>query len=213
MKTGQVKTVLIIANGEPPENAILELLAGISDCIIAANGGCNICYQKYIHPHFIVGDLDSIESKLLSHFKDSEIIRLEDHNVHDLEKAILFAHTLKPDIIRVVAAFGKRLDHTLANLTLLQPVIVETPIEFYDNYGKLTVIRGEHSLNLPIGRTVSLFSFLPVQGLTLTGFEYPIKNKEFKDGFSGLSNVVSSEKAKVSIKKGSLFLYIMNEIT
>ena len=57
---------------------------------------------------------------MFSFFKDAEVIQLVDQKTLDLDKAIGFAKTLKPRLILVTAAFGKRLDHSLANLLLLQ---------------------------------------------------------------------------------------------
>ena len=207
------KTILIIANGDPPGDIILNQLVVKSDVIIASDGGSNICHQNNIYPHFIIGDLDSIEARLFSFFKDAEVIQLIDQETHDLAKAIGFAKTLKPRLILITAAFGKRLDHSLANLLLLQNEFKNVPLEFYDDYGQLSIITSHHQLKLSVGQTVSLFSFLPVFGLSLSGFKYPLQNKDFPSGFNGLSNVITSAAAQISIKKGFLYLYITNEYT
>lgn len=212
MKKNEVKkSVLIIANGEPPGDDMLNNLVARSTYIIAADGGSNICFQKNIYPDFIIGDLDSIEKHALIHFKDCEIIKISDQNTHDLDKAIEFARTLKPAIVRVIAAFGKRFDHSLANLLLLQTKFEELPLEFHDQHGCLSMISGKYKLNNPVGHVVSLFSFLPVLGLSLSGFKYSLKEVDFPNGFTGLSNVIEKNNARILIKKGSLFLYITDE--
>lgn len=211
MNIHQIKSILIIANGEPPALKLIEELKAESDCIIAADGGSNLCRQYDIYPHFIVGDLDSIHPETLAAFTDSEIIKIVDQDQHDLLKAISFAKTLLPDIIRIAAGFGKRLDHSLANLLLLQQTLSDTTLEFYDDYGCLSVISGEHRLKRPVGTLVSCFSFLPVHGVSLTGFKYPLHKMDYSNGFNGLSNVITSESAKISIQKGFLLLYIANE--
>lgn len=214
MKTNEVKkSVLIIANGEPPGDKILMRLVDQSDIIIAADGGSNICFQKNIYPDFIIGDLDSIQQHVLSHFKDCEIIKVEDQNTHDLAKAVDLTKTLNPQIVRVVAAFGKRLDHSLANLLLIQNLIGKLPLEFHDTYGCLSMITEDCNLTLPAGQIVSMFSFLPVQGLSLSGFRFSLKNVDYPDGFNGLSNIVDQEEVRIGIDKGSLYLYITNENT
>ena len=205
------KSVLIIANGEPPSDNTLNELVAKSDIIIAADGGSNICFQKNIIPDFIIGDLDSIDQEVLTHFESCKIIEIADQNRHDLDKAIQFALTQKPDIIRVTAAFGKRIDHSLANLFHLQTSYHEKSLEFYDGYGCLSMISGNYKLDLPRDHIVSLFSFLPIDGLSLTGFQYPVNDVDYPNGFTGLSNVIQKKNATIRIKKGSLFLYITNE--
>ena len=209
-KNNKKQSVLIIADGEPPDDVCLHDLVSKSDIIIAADGGSNICYQKHINPDFIIGDLDSIEKSVFNHFKYCEIIKISDQNSHDLEKAFQFSRTLKPDIIRVIAAFGKRLDHSLANLILLQSHYKELPLEFYDGYGCLSIISGKYKLKHPVGTLVSLFSFLPVTGLSLNGFQYSLHNVDYPNGFTGLSNIIQQKNPTILLKGGSLFLYILN---
>ncbi len=204
-------SILIIANGEPPDDILLQRLVDQSDIIIAADGGSNVCFQKNIYPDFIIGDLDSIEKNVLTHFKDCEIIKVPDQNVHDLAKAFDLTKTLNPEIIRVLAAFGKRFDHSLANLLLIQQMHKELPLEFYEQHGILSMITDTYQLAAQPGQIISLFSFLPVVGLSLSGFRYSLNDQDYPDGFSGLSNVVDQKKAMIRIKKGSLYLYVSNE--
>jgi thiamine pyrophosphokinase len=211
MKKEEKKSILIIANGELPGADILMKLVTKSDIIIAADGGGNNCYKKNINPDFIIGDLDSIEEPVLKHFKYCEIIKIENQNRNDLEKALQFSQTLKPDIIRITAAFGKRLDHSLANLLLLQTRFQRQPLEFYDPCGCLSLISGKYELSNPIGTVVSLFSFLPIQGLSLSGFQYSPSDVNYPNGFSGLSNTIQQKNPTIWLKKGSLFLYIVHE--
>jgi thiamine pyrophosphokinase len=205
------KTILIIANGESPSRKILLKLLRESDCIIAADGGCNICYEFNIYPDYIVGDLDSAKENVLNYFNDAEVIYLSDQYTHDLAKAIDFAVTLNPKLITAVSVTGKRLDHTLSNLVFLQSAKYTIPIIFYDNYGRLSIIEGQHQLDVPASTTISIFSFQPVYGLSLDGFKYILHNQDFPAGFNGLSNVTTQEGARILIDKGSLFLYIIHE--
>ena len=213
MTVNKMISVLIIANGQMKNKELLQSHSRHADCIIAANGGSTICYKNKIQPHYIIGDLDSIDKEVLKHFKDSEIIHIHDQNRHDLDKAIGFASTLHPAEIIVFGAFGKRLDHSLANLVFIQCQTSEIPLMFIDDYGQLSYVHGIYDLNLPAGRTVSLFSFLPVSGLTLEGFKYALNNVDFPRGFNGLSNSTIREKARISIRQGSLFIYCLHENT
>jgi thiamine pyrophosphokinase len=205
------KDILIIANGEQLRKDILHPLLERVDCIIAVDGGSNCCFEQNIYPHYIIGDLDSINDDVLNHYHESKILHLPNQNRHDLDKALEFSLSLNPQNITVVGAFGKRLDHSIANLYLVQSIQTRCPISFFDNYGKLSLISGTHQLDNLINRTTSLFSFLPVYGLYLEGFKYPLANQDLPGGFNGLSNVIISDQAKIKVKSGSLFLYILYE--
>lgn len=212
MKPGEKeRSVLIIANGDPPDDRLLSDLLVKSGIIIAADGGSNLCYQKQIDPDYIIGDLDSIKPEVKQYFKNTQMIEQSDQSYHDLYKAIVFARSLRPAVIRATAVLGKRFDHSMANLLLLQSQDDQIPIEFYDNYGKLTLIPHDTQINIAPGTVISLFSFLPVYGVSLNGFKYSLTNKDFPNGFNGLSNMIVSKTANISVKKGSLFLYTTNE--
>ena len=211
MIISDLHSILIIANGEIPQKGIFQKLVLEADCIVAVDGGSNICYEHNIYPNFIIGDLDSINPNVSAHFHDSEIIQLEDQNRHDLDKAIEFTRTLNPEKIMVIGAFGKRLDHSLANILLLQSIPHDCSIIFYDDYGQLSQIQGTQQLNLQANTTVSLFSFLPVFGLSLEGFQYSLQDQNFPAGFNGLSNLIVANPAKIRIKTGSIFLYSIYE--
>ena len=210
MNYGSRNSVLIIGNGEAPAASLLRELINMSDCIIAADGGIDICREHGIYPHFIVGDFDSADPETIAAFPDAEIILMPDQNRHDLDKALEFARTMRPREIRVTAAFGRRVDHTIANLQLLRPDKTEKILEFHDTYGRLAVISSRRKMTLPVGTTISLFSFLPVTGVTLSGFEFPLDNRDYPDGFSGLSNKTIMEEVLITIKSGYLLVYIVN---
>jgi thiamine pyrophosphokinase len=201
--------LLIIANGQAPAEKLLQQLSREAGVIIAINGGSVTCYHNNIQPDFIVGDLDSIPAGVSAHFKNSKLIYRPDQNYHDLEKAIEFALSLKPQLIRIAAAFGKRADQTLANLLTLQTRFSQIALEFYDDFGRLEIISGSRRLMLPVGQVISLFSFLPVYGVTLEGFEYTVKNADYPHGFNGLSNVIAGQPAQISITEGALYLYTL----
>jgi thiamine pyrophosphokinase len=207
----RIKTVLIIANGKQPKKQLLQNLVKNSDCIIAADGGCNICFKNNIHPDYVIGDFDSIDNKLKSHFKNSEFIYRPEQDEHDLLKALKFCETLKPEKVVVTAVFGKRIDHVLSNFFILQNVKFKFQIEFVDDYGKVFIINKKHEFNLPTTHSISFLSYKSIFGVTLKGFKYNLSEKDFPNGFNGVSNEIAKKPAAVSVKKGSLIAIIPHE--
>ena len=204
-------SILIIANGQAPKKHLLQNLTKKANCIIAADGGSNICYSHNIYPDYIIGDFDSIDNKLKKHFRDAEFIYRPDQDEHDLLKALKFCETLKPKTVVVTATFGKRIDHTLSNLFILQKQKFKFSIEFIADYGKVFIITKKSNLKLPISHPISLISFAPVFGITLKGFKYPLNNKNFPKGFNGVSNEISEIHSAISVTKGSLIAFIPHE--
>ena len=198
----RIKTVLIIANGKSPNKQLLQSLVEESDCIIAADGGSNICFKNNIYPDYVIGDFDSIDNMLKSHFKNSEFIYRPEQDEHDLLKALKFCETLKPQKIIATAVFGKRIDHILSNLFILQNGNFNFQIEFVDDYTKVFIINKKKEFNLLQNHPISFLSYKPVFGVTLNGFKYNLDDKDFPNGFNGVSNEITENPASVTIKKG-----------
>ncbi len=204
----RINSILIIANGKAPKKQLLQKLVKESDCIIAADGGSNICFKNNIYPDYVIGDFDSINRKLKLHFKNSEFIYRPEQDEHDLLKSLRFCETLKPQKVVTTAVFGKRIDHTLSNMFILQKQKFNFATEFTDNYGKVFIINKKQELRYPQKHPISFLSYTPVFGVTLKGFKYEILDKDFPNGFNGVSNEFAESLTSVAIKKGTLIAII-----
>jgi thiamine pyrophosphokinase len=200
--------VAIIANGRALESDLARKAVISASIIIAADGGALSCKESEIRPDFIIGDFDSVSRELLEHFHDVEVIHLEDQYSTDMEKALNFATSLSPDRLIVLSAFGKRMDHTGANLLFLTEYNEQIPVTIYDNYGCMRILKaGEHILNYPPGTIISFFSPYPVKNLTLKGFRYNLENQNNDLYFVGISNVCEQTKNFIKFDSGPVFLY------
>lgn len=206
----QLSSVLIIANGKVPKKQLLQNLVKESDCIIAADGGCNICFKNNIHPDYVIGDFDSIDRKLKTHFKNSEFIYKPAQDEHDLLKALKFCETLNPQKVVAASVFGKRIDHTFSNLFILQNQNFKFQLEFIDDYAKVFLINKKHAFNLPPTHPISFLSYNPVFGVSLKGFKYNLNEINFPNGFNGVSNQIAKNPASIFVKKGSLIAIVPN---
>lgn len=204
------KIIAIIANGESLVSDWARDNLRDASIIIAADGGALLCSELDIRPDYIVGDMDSISRELKDTFSDSEFILRPDQNSTDMQKAIDFAMSLSPVLIKVFSSFGKRIDHTIANVLLFQEYETSVPLVIYDNFGRMSLLSpGKHSLRGRIGMTVSMFSLNPLENLILEGFKYPVDEQSFSGSFIGVSNVYVKEISHVSFDSGKLFLYEM----
>ena len=96
-------------------------IASETDFIIAADGGANHLKKYNLKPQLIVGDMDSISEQSLINDKTIEKITYNtDKDQTDTELATIEAFKRGFSHITLIAATGKRLDHTLANLELLK---------------------------------------------------------------------------------------------
>lgn len=200
----KIKSVLLVANGQAPNKQLLQSLVEESDCIIAADGGANICFKYNIYPDYIIGDFDSIDNNLRTHFKNSKFINKPEQDEHDLLKALKFCESLNPQKVICTSVFGNRIDHTFSNLFILQNQNFKFQIEYIDDLVKVFIIDKKHDFNLATKIAISFISYKPVFGITLKGFKYNLTDKDFPSGFNGSSNEIVKRNAMVAIKKGSL---------
>ncbi len=201
------KIISIIGNGEKPDERFKEIILR-SNIIITADGGANHSVELEIKPDYIIGDLDSIFPENKQKFCDSKIIRIEEQQTSDLEKALNFAATLSADLIRVFSVFGRRSDHAFYNFLKLWEIGNTQDIEFFDNFGFWKMYAaGQHILNGKPGETISLFTLEKITEFEMSGFGFPVESGNYKTGFFSLSNTFQTEKTKLKFASGKLFVY------
>jgi len=200
--------VLVFANGQPPDmKTVTPLLAG-SPLIVAADGGANYLKKSDLTPHYIVGDLDSVASDALQSFPGVQIIRKTDQNHTDLEKALDFCLELGADDITVFGATGRRLDHEIANLGILQSYSRKAAIRFVDTQFTIRVLRGRTSFQTTPGQLFSLIALQSANGVSLTGAKFALDNATLTFGGRGVSNAAIQTRVTISIRSGDVFLFL-----
>ena len=180
--------------------------------IIACDGGVHHLQKLGIKPDVIIGDMDSIEPAQLTSYSAQgvQIIKyLANKDFTDTELALDYALNLKPTAIYIWGALGGRLDHTLANVFLLrkgQKAGIKTYL--IDEYCEAFIVDKEAVFADARDVTVSLFALSPqVEGLSLSGFIYPLKDAVLTMGESrGVSNIINEDHAKISVRAGNLLV-------
>jgi thiamine pyrophosphokinase len=180
--------------------------------IIVCDGGVRHLQKLGITPDVIIGDMDSIEPAQLASYSAQgvKIIKYPaNKDFTDTELALDYALNLKPTAIYIWGALGGRIDHTLANVFLLRKG-KDASIKTYliDEYCEAFIVDKEAAFVDAKGVTVSLFAFSPqVEGLSLSGFVYPLKDAVLTMGESqGISNIIDEGHAKISVRVGNLLV-------
>ena len=174
------------------------------DFIICADSGYDSAKKYGIAPDIIIGDMDSVKSRL-----DGENIRVYPtrKDFTDSELAVGYAKEHGFKTIVMFGMTGSRMDHTLANLYLLKQLIGFNA-RIINRNNEICLADAEITLNGKKGDIVSLIPFDgDVCGIDTSGLDYPLKNGTIKSGTSlGVSNVMTGEECKISIKKGTTFV-------
>lgn len=209
------QTCLIITGGSLNLEFAEQFLKNRSyGCVIAVDGGLKAAADLGVCPDEIVGDLDTVDLDLFDLYRSKPGIELEIHRPEkdetDTELALLTAERKGFRQIHLLGALGGRMDHALGNVQLLNQCLQKgVRAEIYDEKNRIYLAgpgRTEFVREQVYGRYIS---FLPltemVEGITLTGFKYPLSDKTIHLGTSlCISNELKGEKGSLEFQAGTL---------
>ncbi|OPY90170.1 MAG: Thiamine pyrophosphokinase [Syntrophus sp. PtaU1.Bin208] len=204
----------VICGGEIRDYSWLRTrISAMDPCrIICADVGARHCMRIDIDPEVVIGDMDSLdletaESLARRGTRFSGYPPQKDET--DTQLALQYALSLGPEEIRIFGALGGRIDHTLANLSVLKIALDQgVPTRLVDEWCEILMIRDSCVLEGEEGQTVSLFPFSSaVTGITLRGFAYPLENNVMEIGRPyGISNVLTGNRGEISLIDGILLV-------
>lgn len=200
-----MKKALIIAAG-----TVDKVDTAGADLIIAADGGYDAALRLGIRPDLFVGDMDSVTEKV----DIKTVVLSKEKDFTDTECAIEEAVSRGYGRIDIYGATGTRLDHTLANIFMMKKYSDRCiDVRIIDSHNKMRAVNGTNVFSGLKGKTVS---FIPadtvVSGVTLSGFKYPLKNRDISIGTSlTVSNIAVSDEVRVDIKHGTLIMIIAKD--
>ena len=215
MVEGFFLRTLIIANGELTTTAADLRTGHPADRIIAVDGGYRHCLALGLDADTLIGDLDSLSAAELTTTRRAAITLLPfpaEKDETDLELALLHAVDLGASEITVLAALGGRIDMTLANLALLfHPALKDISVEYWHNGQRIWLIQPPGGfIRGAIGDTVSLLPFHgEAEGIDTKNLVYPLHDEKLTLGPArGVSNLLESEVASVSLESGALLVVL-----
>ncbi len=209
MDTNPKKVVLFVNGDLPAPDHMLSQISN-EDVLIAVDGGLGHMTRLNLTPDLIIGDLDSANQEEVARLQAQgvEVNKFPvDKDETDLELALNAALMMDPTVIWIVAALGKRLDQTLANIFLLtSPDLAEYDIRLLDGQQEVFLIRHSRSITGKTGQRLSLLPLHgPAQGIRTEGLKYPLDNETlYPHKTRGISNRLIKPSATVTLEKGLL---------
>lgn len=202
---------LIIANGEwPPESIWLPLTAQ-PKCVIACDGAAAQCIENDVKMDVVIGDMDSLSEHDEVRLRDDDnvaFVRQTSQEENDLVKAMKWSIKQGAESIEVFGIEGGDFDHQFAAILSLCEVPFNTRIHtsqsIIQRVGKLPLTL--HSIEK--NTSFSLFAVGPVEGVNLTGAEWPLSNQTLSPGTRGIHNKSTGEKLHIECLSGELLLFL-----
>ena len=202
---------LIVLGGDAPGEALLSRCMRESDLVIAADSGLAAFDRAGLSPDLLVGDMDSVDSAILSRYEgrvpERRLSPIKDDT--DGVDAVDLAIARGAKEITLLGALGGRLDHALANVMLLVRAYRKgARARILTEAERIVRVCAEERLQGAEGDTVSLLPLGTARGVTLLGFFYPLKDATLDSDYPlGVSNVVTDSEAIVRAREGDLILF------
>jgi thiamine pyrophosphokinase len=203
-------TILIFTNGEIQDlNWVQRFLANDS-ILIAADGGAVHLSRLGVVPDVLIGDLDSIPDGLVEEYRKNETVIVkhdEQKDETDLELALMYAIKNFKGTIQVMGGLGGRIDQTLGNLLLLaHPGIENRRVELIEPKQRAWLIVSDTTV---FGKSGDIISLIPIEGDVFvsktSGLQWELIDEKLEFGLArGISNIMTSDSATISIKSGKL---------
>ena len=223
--SGRRRRAIILADGDVAARADLDTAwprwaAGV-DRVVAADGGARHAPELGLTIDRWVGDGDSLAADEIERLRAAGT-RIDlvpaDKDESDTELAIDAAIADGAQELIVLGAFGgPRLDHAIANLSLLaHPGLGGRPTVLLDAGARVRLVQAPGgdgaALTVPLpGRVGDLVSLIPfgvdVEGVRSSGLRYPLLDETLRSGPArGLSNVRLASDASIVVGRGRLLV-------
>ena len=218
-----MSTAVIIGGGDFPRKPYPRELIRRADIIVCCDGNALKAFLRNREaifgndnriPDAIVGDMDSMTPRLAKEYSHL-LIKIEEQDDNDQTKALHHILDNYPDVdtIHILAATGKREDHTVGNLGLLMEYAREgslPQLDMISDYTTAFVVTDSCDLILGRGRKISLFS--PDNSLKLKskGLVWPTDNVIFDNWWPATLNRTDDDTIHLDFSHKSLVLIIVD---
>lgn len=209
-----MRRAVILANGEwgarDAHREQLFRLVETADHVIAADGAFDCAIEWGISVDTLIGDLDSVKepTDLQLRYPGLQVIRHSpEKDLTDLELAMEWALDQSPESLVLFGATGKRVDHTMTNLAMLERGLhAGVTMELVAGWETVRLVQNE--LVLDDARPGDRVSLLPVSlfvTVTTSGLRFALSGEKLFRGWGrGISNVVDDMPVRVQVETGVL---------
>jgi len=178
------------------------------DRVFCADGGYELARALGIRPDKVVGDLDSVGPLVPSGVEVVRYPREKDYS--DFELALHQASAEAPERVFVYGALGGRPDHLVTNFVILAHAGI--PAVFIEENAECYNVRGELTIDGREGCTASLVAVGGTCAIrSIEGFRFPLEDEDLLPSSRGLSNIITSRRARVRVMRGNLVVIVLRE--
>lgn len=203
--------ILFIGGGRfPNENYFLKLAENRK--IFCIDRGIEFCYKLKIFPEILIGDFDSA-NKISVNWAIENNIKIFRHPIEkDFTDTQLALNLLNKNSVAILTGgFGGRLDHLFS--TIFSCANSKNKIFLADDDEIIFYLRDSESVEIDFYKKPRALSLLPItkicEGVTTENLHWELNDaKIFQDILNTVSNRIESDKIKISVRIGTLAIYL-----
>ncbi|NID12273.1 thiamine diphosphokinase [Fibrivirga algicola] len=201
---------LLIANGESCQPDLLGQLLEWSPYVVVLDQAIHRVMAMGLKADVLLGDFDrdlDIEAVRAAQYP-IEIVSTPDQNKTDLEKGIDFLIERGFPAVNIVWATGRRMDHTITNLTNIVRFKSKIKVTLIDDYSVIYPLVGRFEKWYAKGTPISLIPVGTVTGIETEGLLYDLHDESLTIGYrTGSSNEAADDGfVRISTQTGDLLL-------
>jgi len=172
--------------------------------VIGVDSGVKHLNKFAITPDLIIGDLDSIDKKLLtkSAKKNIEIIKYpKNKDQTDFEIALNYAQKLEFESIDIIGGENGEIDHLLSIFMTISINKCSNKTTWF--YGKQKILFNPKSISINLNQIFSLIPLSNIKNLNISGAKWNLQNKNIDFGSTRTLRNESVERLiKISCDEG-----------
>ena len=193
------KLAVLVANGQRPNHPKIMQILKDAEEIICVDNGYEIVQKLNIVPSVLIGDLDSVNLDSVN--PNVKVVKKENQNLSDLEKAFHYCIEKNFTKIYLIGSTGLRDDHNLANLMLITDFIEKLDITVLSDEYEINAIKGKMKFSCKKGTQISLISIDANNQVTTNGLKYNLNNEALRSSSQGLSNLAIEDNFSIESAK------------
>lgn len=202
-----MKRCVIVGGADIESYELIRRKISRDDYFIFCDSGLLHKEKLGVEPDLIVGDFDSCENPNLN--VETIVLPCEKDDT-DTVFAVKEAVKRGFDDFLLIGTVGKRLDHTLGNVSILLYLFsIGKKAEMIDDYSEMQIVARE---TVFVDDSYSFFSLLNISGeadgITVKNAKYPLDNAKITCEYQyGISNEPLHGKiSEITVKKGKMLL-------
>ncbi len=199
---------ILWCNGDLPEEKIVNNIIDENITIFGIDGGANKAHNLGIKVHEIIGDMDSVDTNLLTESKTE----LYDQSKSDLTKSLDLLIGRGFDEIDIIGVDGGSSEHILGIWASLYEAVPGCKIRAI-HQNRISVryhpSDGDLKISMKPGTEFSIFSMGKTESVTVTGAKWNLKERELEFSTLGLHNISIDQEICIR-SNGKLIVILPN---